>query len=178
MTWFFPCDPPMISYLIMITNGPRQISCWTFVIIIVIAVLYPLIHIANHIVESEYIRLKRSNWRGPPSNLATATSAIGISLADLVTPVVGRRAASASRIFPFRFSQQTVGAAGHFGEPRHIPLSVIPADIDDWSCASSKSTVGNVGHPPTEMQASQSANVTSSLDTAKRFEIVTECCGF
>ena len=34
-----------------------------------------------------------------------------------------------------------------------------------------------LGHPPTETQASQSANVTSNLDTAKGLAIVTECCG-
>ena len=38
-------------------------------------------------------------------------------------------------------------------------------------------SVAFVRHPPTETQASQSANVTSNLDTANGLAIVTLCCG-
>src|SRR5262249_37878628 len=65
-----------------------------------------------------------------------------------IAPEIGRRAASASRVFPFRLGEQTIRPAGHLGEPRRILPGVVPTDIDDRPGFSPKTTVVNLRASP------------------------------
>src|SRR5205807_6966402 len=103
--------------------------------------------------------------------------AVGVSFADVVAPEINGRGTSASRIFPLRLREQAIGPACHPGEPRHIPLSVVPGDICHRPRAPAIAAVahlraltnGDAGVPLVE--------VASCLDTAKARSIVTLCCG-
>src|SRR5258708_124226 len=74
----------------------------------VVAILHPLPDVAMHVVETKRIGLERSNRGGLPGvPFAAAAKAIGVALADLVAPRVGRGGAGARRVFPFGFGEQT-----------------------------------------------------------------------
>ena len=45
-----------------VTNDPHRTIGGSLIVISVIAILYPLPHIAGHIVEAERIRFERSDW--------------------------------------------------------------------------------------------------------------------
>src|ERR1019366_10326195 len=62
--------------------------------------------------------------------LAAAATAVGVPFADLIAPVIGRRGAGASCVFPFCLREQSVRLVGHPGEPRHILLGVVQTDVD------------------------------------------------
>ena len=62
--------------------------------------------------------------------LAAAAVAIGIVLADVVTPRIGRLRPGTRRIFVFGLGQQPIGLASHLGEPCHIALGVLPGHVD------------------------------------------------
>ena len=88
--------------------------------------------------------------------------------------------AGARRVFPLGLGEQPVGLAGHPGEPGHILLGIVPAHIDDGRVPRPQPTSParpSRGQPPTETQASQSANVTSNLETANGLAIVTRAGG-
>ena len=53
----------------------------------------------------------------------------------------GRFRSGTSGIFPFRLGEQTIGFAGHFGQPSRIALGVVPAHIDHWLAAAPKAVV-------------------------------------
>src|SRR5262249_47707726 len=118
-------------------------------VIVMIAILNPLPDVTGHVVEPERIGLERSDWRGlliVP--LAATAVAVGIVSSNLVAPEIGRRAASASRVFPFRLGEQSIGLASHLRKPRHILLGVVPADIDDRHCCPPKATIANLRTTP------------------------------
>ena len=75
-------------------------------------------------------RWGRMNQPAPvcfPSHWLPQPVAVGISLADFVTPGISRLRSRARRVFVFRLGEQPVGLAGHPGQPCHVALGVIPS---------------------------------------------------
>src|SRR5262249_37455492 len=93
---------------------PRRTVDGRAVVIVVPTILDPLPYITDHIVESEVIGRKRAN-RGRlfaiPS--AAAAVAIGIVLADAVTPGINCLRPGPRCIFVFSFGQQSIAFSGH-----------------------------------------------------------------
>lgn len=113
-------------------SAPRRTIRGRPFIVIVKAVFHPLPDIAKHVIEPERIGRERADGRGLSSApLAAAAVTIGVVFAYLITPIIGGRCASASRILPFGLGEQPVFPAGHFGEPGYIGLCVVPAHVDD-----------------------------------------------
>jgi hypothetical protein len=80
-----------------ISAGPCRTVWGRSVIVGMIAILHPLEHVTRHVVEAERVGLERADRRGlAVIPLAAAAIAVGIFLADLVTPVIGRRGACLS----------------------------------------------------------------------------------
>src|SRR5262249_21698014 len=105
----------------------RAVGGWISRIAAGPAVLHPLPHIAVHVVQAESTGGKRAD-RSRPLKVPLATTAVtvGISLAELVAPGIGRRGPGARRIFPFGLGEQAIRLPGPLRQPRHVLLGVVP----------------------------------------------------
>src|SRR4030095_2464187 len=75
---------------------------------------------------------------------AAAAVAVGVSLADLLTPGIRRCGSGACCIFPLSFGEQPVGLTGYPGEPCCKALSLVPADVDHRPLAASPAAVADM----------------------------------
>src|SRR5215467_14096353 len=102
------------------------------VIVCVTTILEPLPDVAVHVIQSEPIRGEGTDWGGVlvvPS--AAAGSAVGVVIADLVTPRIGRLRPRARRVFELGLRKQPVGLAGHPRQPCGVMPGIIPRDVYD-----------------------------------------------
>src|SRR5262249_43184957 len=82
------------------------------------------------------------------------------------------------RVFPLRLGQKPIGLAGLLRQPRHELTGIVPRHVDHRPPAPTPVLIARlVAHPPSPVQASHCANVTSYLPTAKGCWKVTLCCG-
>src|SRR5215470_18590575 len=87
------------------------------------AVFHPLPYIAVHIVETKSIRLERADRRRLLIVPLTSTAAaVGVVIADVVAPGIGRRRAGMYRVLPLGLGQQAIGLARQLGDPCDILL--------------------------------------------------------
>src|SRR6185437_16190963 len=83
------------------------------------AILGPLPHVSEHVVETETVACEASNRRGEPPAVAPADrgtaalvrSVIGVVAVDRVAPWPGRGGAGTRGIFPFGFARQAIDVA-------------------------------------------------------------------
>ena len=93
-----------------VTSPPRRAVRGCTLVAVVEAILHPFPDVAVHVVEAERIGGERADRRRLlVVPLAAAAVAVGVALADLVAPGIGRLGAGARGIFPFRLGQQPVG---------------------------------------------------------------------
>src|SRR5262245_754424 len=69
------------------------------------------------------------------SHWAAAAIAIGIALADVVSPEISGRCPGPCGVLPFRLAQQAIGPAGLARQPARILPGVVPRDVDHGAAA-------------------------------------------
>ena len=100
-------------------------------VVILIAVLNPLPHIAVHVMEAETIRRESVRLQTSAWGLAHCRSRDSLRFpCRYRRPSYTLHCAGPRRILPFGLRGQPVWLASHLGEPRHILLGIIPVDIN------------------------------------------------
>src|SRR5271169_1213654 len=78
------------------------------------------------------VRRKRADRSGLPDvPPAATTGTVGMVVADLVPPGIGRLRPSARCVLVFCFGEQAIGSAGDLAEPCHVVLRILPTHVDD-----------------------------------------------
>src|ERR1700730_13351966 len=125
-------------------------------IVVVPAILGPLGNTAQHAIEAPGIggELSDVGWArgivGP-----AAAIAVGFGDTDVSTPGVTGLCASPCRILPFGLGQESIGLAGSRGQPAHVFVGVVPAQVCHGpfgrSCRPARlvpaSAAGGAGYP-------------------------------
>src|SRR5262245_9174093 len=122
----------------ILTCRPRRAILRSAVVVVMTAILNPFPNIAVHVVHAKSIggeRADRNRLLVVP--LTAATFAVGVALADLVAPRVGRRCSGARGILPLGFGQQPVGLPSRPGKPGDVALGFSPGDVDHRAPAAS-----------------------------------------
>jgi hypothetical protein len=106
---------------------PRRSIDRCTLVILVQAVLYPLPDVANHVIETEFVWREGADRSGlcevPP---ASAASAIGMIVTDVVSPGIGRPRVSARRILVSRACVR-LGGAGSGSTRAVASIASLPA---------------------------------------------------
>src|SRR5262249_25207460 len=109
------------------------------------AILDPFHDVAQHIVEAECVRRKRT-YRGGllPIPFAAAAVAVGHRFAvflDLFAPGICCYAVGACGVFPLCLGEQPIGLSGLLREPSHVLLRVVPVDIHNRALTASSTAI-------------------------------------
>ena len=119
--------PTAQSAVIAIAAGPRIAIVRCTAIRAVPAILDPLPHIAVHVIKAKGVGRKTTNRTCLiVIPLASTAITIGPVAADIIAPAIAGCGARACRIFPFCFTEQTIGLTRFATEPRDIALGMAP----------------------------------------------------
>src|SRR6202048_5198777 len=94
-------EPPTVNPKTAVSGRPCRAIAGRSLVRIVEAIFEPLPCIAGHVVKAERICFKRTDGRRTDVIPFGAThTAIGVSLAELIAPVIGCRGPGAGHVFP------------------------------------------------------------------------------
>ena len=94
------------------------------------AVLNPLGRVARSIEKAKRVGPERSCGHGLLGRIPAALDALGLPDPDVPSPPIGRYRPCARRVFPFSFSEQTVGLSALLRKPGYELLRIFPTDIN------------------------------------------------
>src|ERR687888_218486 len=98
-----------------------------------IAILYPLPHIAYRVIQPPGVRRERAYRRRLlVIPLAAAAIAVSAVLPDLIAPPIGSLRPRSGRVLPLCRGGQPVALAGLLGKPLGIGHRILPRHNDHW----------------------------------------------